>query len=258
VLLISDLGRPTRFLNMLRVFRPSSPMSVGSWILAACGALSGASALFGFSKGLLGRFGDLSSYLAAVLGLPLAGYTGVLVANTAVPVWQGGRKALPVLFMGSAAASAGAFLELIAKREEGAAAARRFGTVGKAAELVAGFVYEREVGTVVERVARPLSEGVSGTLWKTARALTVASLGLSLLPGLAKWKRVAAGLTGLAGALALRFAVFHAGKASARDPRATFEQQRAGQGAEEITGPKFDQIPADYTVPYEGAYPEPG
>ncbi|MEJ7799097.1 MAG: NrfD/PsrC family molybdoenzyme membrane anchor subunit, partial [Ilumatobacter sp.] len=34
VFLIADLGRPARFYNMLRVFKPTSPMSVGSWLLS--------------------------------------------------------------------------------------------------------------------------------------------------------------------------------------------------------------------------------
>lgn len=78
----------------------------------------------------------------------------------------------------------------------------------------------------VEPVGRPLREGFSGALWQTARVLTAASLALSLLPGKARIKRFAGGLLGTAGALSLRFAVFHAGKASSRDPRATFRRQR--------------------------------
>jgi hypothetical protein len=84
---------------------------------------------------------------------------------------------------------------------------------------------EREAKQV-EAVGRPLREGVSGALWNAAKVLTAASLALSLLPGRSRAKRFAGGLLGTAGAFALRFAVFHAGKASARDPRATFRQQR--------------------------------
>ncbi len=73
-------------------------------------------------------------------------------------------------------------------------------------------------------------------LWTASRALTAASLGLSLLPGSVGWKRTASALAATAGAVALRFAVFQAGVASSRDPHATFEQQRSGFGAEEVTG----------------------
>ena len=101
----------------------------------------------------------------------------------------------------------------------------RFGVLGKVVDLAAMAVVEREAGEV-EPVGRPLREGISGALWTAARVLTGASLALSLLPGRWRAKRAAGGLLGTAGALALRFAVFHAGKASARDPRATFRQQR--------------------------------
>jgi hypothetical protein len=102
----------------------------------------------------------------------------------------------------------------------------RFGTIGKVVDLAAMAVMEREASRV-ETVGRPLREGLSGTLWKAARAMTAASLALSLLPGKARAKKIAGGILGTAGAIALRFAVFHAGKASARDPRATFRQQRS-------------------------------
>jgi len=105
-------------------------------------------------------------------------------------------------------------------------------------------------------VSRKSAEISGSTVALTSRALTVASLALSLFPGRAKWKRVAAGLLGLGGALALRYAVVEAGKASARDPRATFEQQRAGLGAaEKVRIPLAEQIPADYAVPFEGEQP---
>jgi len=107
-----------------------------------------------------------------------------------------------------------------------AAIVHRFGTVGKLADLAAMAAVERDTGRV-ETVGRPLHEGLSGALWKAARALTATSLAVSLLPGRSRVKRAADALLGTAGAVALRFAVFHAGKASARDPRATFRRQRA-------------------------------
>ncbi|MDQ4129730.1 MAG: hypothetical protein M3133_01860, partial [Actinomycetota bacterium] len=64
---------------------------------------------------------------------------------------------------------------------------------------------------------------------------TAASLLISLLPGSKRPKRIASGLLGTVGSLSLRFGVFYAGPRSARDPRATFHQQRAGYGAAEVT-----------------------
>jgi formate-dependent nitrite reductase membrane component NrfD len=232
-LLIRDLGRPERFLNMLRVFRPTSPMSVGSWVLAAAASTTMGSALLADRDGLLGRLGDATAYVAALLGLPLSGYTAVLLGNTAVPVWQATRRSLPHLFIGTSVSGLAALFGLLplalTPREE--KIVERFGIAGKVVDLTAMAVVEREAGRV-ETVGRPLREGLPGALWNAARALTAASLALSLLPGRSRAKRVAGGLLGTAGAFALRFAVFHAGRASARDPRASFHGQRHGQRRE--------------------------
>src|SRR5207237_9618018 len=99
-LLIEDLGRPGRFLNMLRVFRPTSPLSVGSWILAPSSVLAAG------SVALPGGLGDAAGLGAGALGGPLAAYTGVLLANTAVPMWQASRRSLPPLFVASAVSGA--------------------------------------------------------------------------------------------------------------------------------------------------------
>src|SRR5207244_7054583 len=92
-LLIEDLGIRSRFIYMLRVFRPTSPMNVGSWLLTGFGLAAGGALL------LRGRLGQAAGVAAGILGLPLTGYTGVLLANTAVPLWQEGRTALPPLFV---------------------------------------------------------------------------------------------------------------------------------------------------------------
>jgi len=233
-LLTYDLGRPARFHHMLRVFRPTSPMSVGAWILALGGALSGASALLAGRPRLSG-LASAASAGAALIGMPLAGYTGVLLANTAVPVWQTGERALPLLFMASGVASAGSLLELLATGEQSERAAHTYANLGKAAELAAAWGLERSAGKV-KRVGRPLRRGLSGTLWKAARLATVSSLVLSLAPTRRGWVRKAAAVLGSLGSLALRFAVMEAGKASARDPRASFAQQRAGRGAAAVLG----------------------
>ncbi len=226
-LLIHDLGRPERFFNMLRVFRPTSPMSIGSWVLAGAAPASMGSALLAERRGFLGRLGDAAAYVAALLGMPLSGYTAVLLGNTAVPVWRAARRSLPHLFIGTSVSGLASLFGLLpvdlAPRER--QIVERFGIAGKVVDLAAMTVVEREANEV-ELVGRPLREGLSGALWKAAKVMTGASLVLSLLPGRSRAKRIAGGLLGTAGALALRFAVFHAGKASSRDPRATFRQQR--------------------------------
>ena len=156
--------------------------------------------------------------------MPLATYTAVLLSNSAVPVWLATRRSLPLLFGASSAASLASVLDLLPLGYRERAIVRRFGIAGRAADVVAGYVVERDA-CANPRVGRPLSQGVSGVLWKSARLLTVASLVLTLIPGESKSRRRLAGLLGVAGGLALRFGVFHAGKASALDPRATFSQQ---------------------------------
>jgi formate-dependent nitrite reductase membrane component NrfD len=225
--LIHDLGRKERFLFMLRVFRPTSPMSIGSWVLAAATPLSAGSALLTFAAGPLYRLGQVAGIGAGVLGLPLATYTAVLISNTAVPVWQAGRRILPLLFAASAMAGLGSVLNLMRLDAHEHAVAEYFGTVGRVAELAAGVVLEHEVSRV-PRVGKPLREGLTGTLWKAAKVATAASLVVSMMPGASRAKRIAAGLLGTAGAICLRFAVFYAGRNSALDPHATFQQQRTG------------------------------
>jgi formate-dependent nitrite reductase membrane component NrfD len=232
--LVHDLGRPERFLNMLRVFRPRSPMNLGSWILTILAPLAAGSAVLSDGDGLLGAAGDFAGASAGLAGLPLAGYTAVLISNTAVPVWQATRRSTPSLFMASAVVGATSLLQLMKLSGEEQRIVRRFAVAGAVAELASSVAMEREAGKV-EQVARPLHEGRSGMLLRAAKALTAASLLLTVLPGSSRMKRVAAGLLGTAGAISVKFGVFEAGKASAKDPRATFHQQRAGYGAAEVT-----------------------
>lgn len=235
VLLITDLGRPARFFNMLRVFRPTSPLSVGSWILATVTPLSVASALLGGSRGKAARIGDAAGLFAGLLGLPLAGYTAVLLSSTAVPLWANVRRTLPALFVSSAMSSATSLLGLARLRVDERRIVDRIELVAGSAELLATFAVERDAQQV-EEVARPLKEGVSGRLWKVSTACTVASLALSFLPGKGKLKTIASSLLGTTGSGAMRFAIFYAGKASSRSPRATFHSQRKGHGGAEVTG----------------------
>jgi len=144
---------------------------------------------------------------------------------------------LPILFSCSGAAAAAAMMELFPASGPGAEAAHRFGIAAKATEIAASFALEREVA-LVPRVARPLRTGFSGALWRAAQGLSFASLVLALAGGR---RRRLPGALGTAGALALRFALLQGGRRSARDPRATFEQQREGRGASELVRPEKPQ-----------------
>lgn len=173
-------------------------------------------------------FGDpVTSAIAGLFGVPLAGYTGVLVANTAIPVWNEARTSLPFLFIGSAIAGAAQVLKLLPLNANSFRAVNNYGIAGSVLELAAGLAMERQTNRVPV-VGKPLREGLSGTLWNAARILTGASLLLSIFGRTRNLQRAGAVL-GTAGALALRFGVFHAGKASVREPRATFHLQRNRQ-----------------------------
>jgi len=209
-LLVSDLGRPERFYNMLRVAKPTSPMSVGSWVLTAFGGGVGAaflSELLGFLRPL----GRLAEFAGALLGLPLVTYTAVLVSDTSIPVWHNARHHLPFVFAGSAAASAGGAASALVPSED-SGPARLLAIFGSVMELVAGALMERSLG----EEARHYHEGPAAGPALAARVLTGTGAGLMALAGRRRPFAVAAGAMLLGGSLAERFAVLRAGPPSAR------------------------------------------
>jgi formate-dependent nitrite reductase membrane component NrfD len=233
VALIHDLGRPERFLNMLRVIKPTSPLSIGSWILSPFAALASAAAASELT-GIAPWLGRLAGWGAALFGPPLASYTGVLLADTAVPAWHEAHGELPVLFAASGAA-AGAGAQLVITGLTGAGWHERMPMVRLA---VAGAAAELAVGELVERRLEPLPGGVvdayrtgkAGRWNRWARALTAAGWAGSLLAALGgrggRAAAVASGTALAAGSLATRFAVFEAGMASAADPQHVIAPQR--------------------------------
>jgi formate-dependent nitrite reductase membrane component NrfD len=220
-LLVSDLGRPERFLNMLRVFKVTSPMSVGSWILFVSGSSSNIAAVLKFF-GVLKRVRRTAEVVSFLAGAPLATYTGVLLADTAIPVWHEARRELPWLFGASASASAGAAATLLLP-PEGAGPARRLAIAGAMMEGAVMNLMVHRLGFVGEVYKR----GAAGRFARVAKASTAAGAALLALRG--KKSRTAAiggSALVLAGELALRWAVFKAGFQSARDPRYTVIPQR--------------------------------
>lgn len=223
-LLIADLGRPERFHHMLRVFKPSSPMSMGSWLLAGFSTLQmGATVLaeLGWSP----RLQRLVQAGAAALAPMMTTYTAVLVSDTAVPVWHEARRHLPWVFAGGAVASAGAACLLLVP-ERDAVAARRLAIAGGITELVLSEVMERHLGDL----AGPYHEPPAGTWSKASSTLTAIGTGL-LAAGtrLGRFRRTATtagALAMLAGAFAERWAVVRAGEESADNPAYTVDPQR--------------------------------
>ncbi len=213
VFLIHDLGRPERFLNMLRVFKVTSPLSVGSFILAPFGALS-AAAFASNITGKLPRLGRLAGLGAAVFGPPLATYTAALVANTAVPAWHEGHRELPFIFAGSGATAAGG-LAMVATPSAQNGPARRMAVAGAGLEIAAAELLKRRLGMIAE----PYQVGRPGLLMKTARAMTAGAAVLSLVAGRSRVVSALAGATFVSASVLTRFGIFEAGLASARDPK---------------------------------------
>jgi hypothetical protein len=236
--LIHDLGRPGRFAYMLRVFRPSSPMSLGSWLLALYGPAAGLAALGEATAGVAerrhasparSRAARLAAAgarpagaVAAALSPALATYTAVLLSDTAVPAWHDADPELPFVFAASAAAASGGLALSLVPADQ-AAPARRAAVAGGLVELAAAHRMERRMGLVGE----PYSEGVAGRWMSAAEKLTAAGVVGTLVLG--RRSRVAASLPGLAlvaGSVCTRFGAFAAGMQSAKDPRHTVVPQR--------------------------------
>ncbi|SEG90435.1 Formate-dependent nitrite reductase, membrane component NrfD [Nonomuraea solani] len=223
--LIHDLGRPERFLNMFRVFKVTSPMSVGTWLLAGYAPQAGCAA----AAGLTGRhpgLGRAATVGAALAGPAVATYTAVLICDTAVPAWHEGYREMPFLFAGSAAAAAGGLGMLAAPVAE-AGPARRAALMGAAAECVAAARMERRLGPLAEPLKR-------NRLLRLGEALSVAGA----LAGITMGRRsrlaaMAAGAALLAGSACTRFGIFRAGMESAGDPKYTVQPQRLARAKAE-------------------------
>ena len=231
-LLVSDLGRPERFLNMFRVFKVTSPMSVGSWILGVSGGASATAALLE-AAGRLKPVKLAAEIASALSGAPLAVYTATLVSDTAIPAWHEARKELPFLFGSSAVASAGAAAAIVVPTAE-AGPARRLAVGGVLVENAVFKLMEKGLGMLGE----PYSKGESGKYKQVALACTTG--GAALLAGPGRKSRLAAAAGGalvLAGEVAVRWSVFKAGFQSARDPKYTVLPQRERQSGASRTQP---------------------
>ncbi len=241
--LVQDLGRPARFINMLRVFKPTSPMSIGSWLLTAYGPAAGVAAASALT-GRVPRIGRAATAAAAMVGPGVASYTAALLADTAVPAWHDAHRELPYLFVSSAATAAGG-LGLALVRPEHAGPARNLAVAGASAELVARNLLIRRVrraGTV-----EAYQSGRAGHLMAAAEVLGVS--GLSIAATLGR-NRVAAALAGtalVASSALTRFGVFYAGRISARDPKYTVVPQR-----DRLRRQDQAESPADAGLPAAG------
>lgn len=220
VALIHDLGRPARFLNMLRTFKPTSPMSVGSWLLAGYGPAAAAAA-FSEVSGTLPIVGTAASATAALAGPAVAAYTAVLFSDTAVPAWHDAGQIMPWVFASSSAASAAGLGLAVAPAEE-AGPVQALGFIGGVAEVASELAMTRQLGTTAEVYER----GTPKRIRSAAVALLAAGAVGSLAGRRRRWMRVLSGGALLAGSAATRFSIFEAGRASAHDPKYTVAPQR--------------------------------
>jgi len=237
-LLVMDLGKPERFLNMLRVVKPTSPMSIGSWILSGFSAATGVAAASELAATVRPRalvpaldiirpLGLMAQGAAALLGTGVATYTAVLVSDTAVPAWHEGRLEMPFIFAGSASASAGGAAAILTPVAD-AGPARRLAVGGALVEVAASELMKGRLGPA----ARPYKEGTVKVLDQLSTGLTLGGAALLATLGRRRPPAIVGGAMLLAGSLCKRFAIFRAGFESAR--------QTNGEGPE---GPRAKSLP---------------
>jgi DMSO reductase anchor subunit len=221
-LLVKDLGRPARAHHMLRVIKVTSPMSIGAWLLTAFSAGAAGTVMLDVLTDRVGA-ARVTRLATAALAPAVATYTAVLLSDTAIPAWHDAHRELPFVFVGGAAASAaGVGLVLVPPGRHAGLAVLLAG--GAALELVATALMERRLDrTVVGRVYR---EGRARTVGRVAKVATVAGAAIAIGGRRRRVLSVAGGVVGLVGAVAQRFAILDAGRASARDPSAVSRPQR--------------------------------
>lgn len=229
-LLVADLGVPSRFLNMLRVFKIQSPMSVGSWTLVA---FSSSSAFAAFNQELRRRRGgrgakfvsSTAELFSALCGLVLASYTGVLIGATAVPVWSESVSLLPIQFTGGGFSTAASLLEL-----RGHSDSRALNIIG-----ITSAAIETWVGAKIEvsrkPALRPIKRGKLGWFRRFAGLLCgpvpfVLRLISTITEDAERSRKLrrAAAVSSVAGSIMMRATWIAAGKASARDPKYALSQ----------------------------------
>lgn len=220
VLLVVDLGVPMRFLNMLRVFKVTSPMSVGSWILTALGGIVTASNAADYAGArTLGRALEIP---AALLGPCLTAYTAALIADTATPVWHAASGELPFVFAASGIAGAGACGTAFGPAGN-TGSAKRMMIAGALAMVGSARWMEHKLGKLL---SQPYRTGKAGTLKRVSAALALGGVAAALYGRKCRFVNTIAATMVAASGIAERYAILAAGKQSALDPKYTVQPQR--------------------------------
>ena len=252
LMLVADLGRPERLLNMFRVFKLSSPMSVGSWILGGFGGMSGIACLKELDE-MTGERLPLPRFVrkavhavagpatigAGVLGGPLAVYTSVLLADTSNPAWNAMRHRLPYVFVSSATLAASG-LAMVTTPVKETGPARGLAVAGAACELAAMKALEKSMDPVA---AEPMHEGDPGALLRWSEIAAITGACATVVAGRSRTGAALAGASLVAASVLTRFGIFGAGIESVKNPRYTgvpqkrrlAERRAAGDVADSIT-----------------------
>ncbi len=220
VALVHDLGRPSRFLNMLRMFKVTSPMSVGSWLLAGFVPAASVAALTDITRKYRG-IGALAAAGAAVLGPPVTSYTAALICNTAVPAWHNGHREMPLLFSSSGLAAASG-LGLFGAPTAETGPLRPLAVGAALGEVGLSKLMERRMGLAGEAY----HQGKAKTYLRAAEALTAGGALLVATGGRSRIRNALGGMALLGGSALTRFGIFQAGLVSAEDPKYTVVPQR--------------------------------
>jgi formate-dependent nitrite reductase membrane component NrfD len=230
--LISHLGRPERFLNMLRIVKFKSVMSMGVWGLIAFSgpatmAAAGQLARDGFLPKWIARLAPraVTNLAAGVLGAFLAGYTGVLISATAIPVWAIGKRYIPAFSVCSGFAGAcalNAALLALWGTDRTRHKVERLELVASTAEMILLEAFRRHAG----ETGNAMFGGARGNKLRTYTQLggIIVPALLNLLPFGGRTKTLLATALTLAGGYVLRETLIEGGKASADDPRAASRQ----------------------------------
>jgi formate-dependent nitrite reductase membrane component NrfD len=255
ILLVADLGRPERFLNMMRILKPRSPMNTGAWCLVAfsgSGGLAVAADLAGRP-----RAARAAGALTALLGSYLGSYTGVLLACTAVPLWAGSRTILGPAFIATASATGAAATRLVLVASglpHGHPTRRALGTIETASmltELSISALGERRLGDAAEALRR----GRPGIYFRTAQSLVALGLSLRLVARrTGSREHDLASVVYLAAGLAFRFAWVYAGRTSATDDAAVAAM---GRGRRELQDAQTERREARASSTWRSPLPLP-
>jgi hypothetical protein len=228
VLLVADLGRPERFVNMLRVFKPRSPMNMGAWALTLFGAIATAAV----GADVLGRrrTARVVGGANAVVGGYLGSYAGVLLSTTAVPVWARSHLFLGPIFVATATATGAAATRFVLAAaglpdpHPTRLALERAESGAIVAESILAEVNRRRLG----RLAEGLEQGRPGRFFKAAQTLVAAGLATRAVRR-GQWRepaRYAGSACFLIAGLCFRYGWMTAGPPSARDDEAVARMAR--------------------------------